>query len=108
MTLEPTSGSDKFTFSSQVREHCCPQYNIPIIKLLYVLIVVFFFHFCRFSPDLFNSSVMPSLKASLDLSAEYLILTDVQRKVSTILSALWFELFHSTAPYHALVLAVFL
>ncbi|KAM3609289.1 uncharacterized protein V6R79_012488 [Siganus canaliculatus] len=35
----------------------------------------------RFSPDLFNSSVMPSLKASLDLSAEYLILTDVQRKV---------------------------
>ncbi|XP_044048819.1 enhancer of mRNA-decapping protein 4 isoform X1 [Siniperca chuatsi] len=35
----------------------------------------------RFSPDLFNSSVLPSLKASLDLSAEYLILTDVQRKV---------------------------
>ncbi|XP_073327757.1 enhancer of mRNA-decapping protein 4 isoform X1 [Pagrus major] len=35
----------------------------------------------RFSPDLFNSSVMPSLKASLDLAAEYLILTDVQRKV---------------------------
>uniref|UniRef100_A0A671V8K9 Enhancer of mRNA-decapping protein 4 n=1 Tax=Sparus aurata TaxID=8175 RepID=A0A671V8K9_SPAAU len=34
----------------------------------------------RFSPDLFNS-VMPSLKASLDLSSEYLILTDVQRKV---------------------------
>lgn len=35
----------------------------------------------RFSPDLFNASVLPSLKASLDLSAEYLILTDVQRKV---------------------------
>ncbi|KAI3371658.1 hypothetical protein L3Q82_024222 [Scortum barcoo] len=35
----------------------------------------------RFSPDMFNSSVLPSLKASLDLSAEYLILTDVQRKV---------------------------
>ncbi|XP_068588037.1 enhancer of mRNA-decapping protein 4 [Cebidichthys violaceus] len=35
----------------------------------------------RFSPDLFNSSVLPSLKASLDLAAEYLILTDVQRKV---------------------------
>ncbi|KAM4573934.1 enhancer of mRNA-decapping protein 4 isoform 2-T2 [Odontesthes bonariensis] len=35
----------------------------------------------RFSPDPFNSSSLPSLKASLDLSAEYLILTDVQRKV---------------------------
>ncbi|MEQ2209908.1 enhancer of mRNA decapping 4, partial [Xenoophorus captivus] len=35
----------------------------------------------RFSPDPFNSMVLPSLKASLDLSAEYLILTDVQRKV---------------------------
>ncbi|CAJ1057517.1 enhancer of mRNA-decapping protein 4 isoform X3 [Xyrichtys novacula] len=35
----------------------------------------------RFSPDVFNSSVLPSLKACLDLSAEYLILTDVQRKV---------------------------
>ncbi|XP_077938573.1 enhancer of mRNA-decapping protein 4 isoform X3 [Gasterosteus aculeatus] len=35
----------------------------------------------RFSPDLFNSSVLPSLKASLDLASEYLILTDVQRKV---------------------------
>ncbi|XP_072242787.1 enhancer of mRNA-decapping protein 4 isoform X2 [Leuresthes tenuis] len=35
----------------------------------------------RFSPDPFNSSTLPSLKASLDLSAEYLILTDVQRKV---------------------------
>ncbi|KAM8861537.1 enhancer of mRNA-decapping protein 4 [Synchiropus picturatus] len=34
----------------------------------------------RFSPDPFNS-VMPGLKASLDLSSEYLILTDVQRKV---------------------------
>lgn len=47
--------------------------------------------FFRFSPDLFNSSVLPSLKASLDLSAEYLILTDVQRKVSTMLSAVWFK-----------------
>lgn len=35
----------------------------------------------RFSPDPFNSSVLPSLKASLDLSAELLILSDVQRKV---------------------------
>ncbi|XP_066541280.1 enhancer of mRNA-decapping protein 4 [Hoplias malabaricus] len=35
----------------------------------------------RFSPDPLNSSVLPSLKASLDLSAECLILTDVQRKV---------------------------
>ncbi|XP_067409138.1 enhancer of mRNA-decapping protein 4 [Emydura macquarii macquarii] len=36
----------------------------------------------RFSPDIFNSmSVLPSLKACLDLSAEYLILSDVQRKV---------------------------
>uniref|UniRef100_A0A667WLN5 Enhancer of mRNA-decapping protein 4 n=1 Tax=Myripristis murdjan TaxID=586833 RepID=A0A667WLN5_9TELE len=35
----------------------------------------------RFSPDPFNLSVLPSLKASLDLSAEYLILSDVQRKV---------------------------
>ncbi|KAK0149334.1 Enhancer of mRNA-decapping protein 4 [Merluccius polli] len=34
----------------------------------------------RFSPDPFNSTVMPSLKASLDLSASFLILTDVQRK----------------------------
>uniref|UniRef100_A0A8C5A217 Enhancer of mRNA-decapping protein 4 n=1 Tax=Gadus morhua TaxID=8049 RepID=A0A8C5A217_GADMO len=37
--------------------------------------------FCLFSPDPFNSTVMPSLKASLDLSASFLILTDVQRKV---------------------------
>ncbi|XP_068117872.1 enhancer of mRNA-decapping protein 4 isoform X2 [Hyperolius riggenbachi] len=35
----------------------------------------------RFSPDPFSSSVLPGLKVSLDLSAEYLILTDVQRKV---------------------------
>ncbi|XP_067853923.1 enhancer of mRNA-decapping protein 4 isoform X1 [Heptranchias perlo] len=35
----------------------------------------------RFMPDSFNTSVHPSLKASLDLSAEYLILSDVQRKV---------------------------
>ncbi|XP_035982499.1 enhancer of mRNA-decapping protein 4 [Fundulus heteroclitus] len=35
----------------------------------------------RFSPDPLNSTVLPSLKASLDLSAGYLILTDVQRKV---------------------------
>lgn len=36
----------------------------------------------RFSPDIFSSmSVPPSLKACLDLSAEYLILSDVQRKV---------------------------
>nr|XP_017499802.2 enhancer of mRNA-decapping protein 4 isoform X2 [Manis javanica] len=36
----------------------------------------------RFSPDIFSSvSVPPSLKVCLDLSAEYLILSDVQRKV---------------------------
>ncbi|XP_032892138.1 enhancer of mRNA-decapping protein 4 isoform X2 [Amblyraja radiata] len=35
----------------------------------------------RFMPDSFNTNVQPSLKASLDLSAEYLILSDVQRKV---------------------------
>ncbi|XP_069757563.1 enhancer of mRNA-decapping protein 4 isoform X2 [Narcine bancroftii] len=35
----------------------------------------------RFMPDSFNANVQPSLKASLDLSAEYLILSDVQRKV---------------------------
>lgn len=35
-----------------------------------------------FSPDIFSSvSVLPSLKVCLDLSAEYLILSDVQRKV---------------------------
>ncbi|XP_077566843.1 enhancer of mRNA-decapping protein 4 [Stigmatopora nigra] len=35
----------------------------------------------RFSPDPMNMAVLPTLKASLDLSAEYLILSDVQRKV---------------------------
>ncbi|XP_025025140.1 enhancer of mRNA-decapping protein 4 isoform X2 [Python bivittatus] len=36
----------------------------------------------QFSPDIFSSvSILPSLKACLDLSAEYLILSDVQRKV---------------------------
>ncbi|XP_077372595.1 enhancer of mRNA-decapping protein 4 [Festucalex cinctus] len=35
----------------------------------------------RFSPDPAHVTVLPSLKASLDLSAEYLILSDVQRKV---------------------------
>ncbi|XP_061215710.1 enhancer of mRNA-decapping protein 4-like [Neopsephotus bourkii] len=35
-----------------------------------------------FSPDIFISmSILPSLKVCLDLSAEYLILSDVQRKV---------------------------
>ncbi|MBN3311046.1 EDC4 protein, partial [Amia calva] len=42
----------------------------------------------RFSPDPFNSSILPSLKASLDLSAEYLILTDVQRKVLYVMELL--------------------
>lgn len=38
--------------------------------------------FPSFSPDIFSSvSVPPSLKVCLDLSAEYLILSDVQRKV---------------------------
>uniref|UniRef100_A0A7M4FDQ7 Enhancer of mRNA-decapping protein 4 n=1 Tax=Crocodylus porosus TaxID=8502 RepID=A0A7M4FDQ7_CROPO len=36
----------------------------------------------RFSSDIFSSmSILPSLKVCLDLSAEYLILSDVQRKV---------------------------
>ncbi|XP_048828671.1 enhancer of mRNA-decapping protein 4 isoform X2 [Brienomyrus brachyistius] len=35
----------------------------------------------RFSPDPFSSPVIPSLKVSLDLTATYLVLTDVQRKV---------------------------
>ncbi|NXS54267.1 EDC4 protein, partial [Brachypteracias leptosomus] len=36
----------------------------------------------RFSPDIFSSmSILPSLKVCLDLSAEYLILSDVHRKV---------------------------
>ncbi|XP_064016763.1 LOW QUALITY PROTEIN: enhancer of mRNA-decapping protein 4 [Pogoniulus pusillus] len=36
----------------------------------------------HFSPDIFSSmSILPSLKVCLDLSAEYLILSDVQRKV---------------------------
>ncbi|NWU78050.1 EDC4 protein, partial [Onychorhynchus coronatus] len=36
----------------------------------------------RFSPDIFSSmNILPSLKVCLDLSAEYLILSDVQRKV---------------------------
>ncbi|XP_048886559.1 enhancer of mRNA-decapping protein 4-like isoform X1 [Brienomyrus brachyistius] len=35
----------------------------------------------RFSPDPFNSTVLPSLKVALDLSAGYLVLSDVQRKV---------------------------
>ncbi|XP_030313667.1 enhancer of mRNA-decapping protein 4 isoform X1 [Calypte anna] len=36
----------------------------------------------HFSPDIFSSmNVLPSLKVCLDLSAEYLILSDVQRKV---------------------------
>nr|XP_023682961.1 enhancer of mRNA-decapping protein 4-like isoform X2 [Paramormyrops kingsleyae] len=35
----------------------------------------------RFSPDPFSSPIIPSLKVSLDLTATYLVLTDVQRKV---------------------------
>ncbi|XP_062860187.1 enhancer of mRNA-decapping protein 4 [Trichomycterus rosablanca] len=42
----------------------------------------------KFSPDPVNSSIPPSLKASLDLSAEYLILTDVQRKVIYVMELL--------------------
>ncbi|XP_056334046.1 enhancer of mRNA-decapping protein 4 isoform X2 [Danio aesculapii] len=42
----------------------------------------------RFSPDPFNCSVLPSLKASLDLSAEFLILSDVQRKVLYVMELL--------------------
>ncbi|KAI7802563.1 enhancer of mRNA-decapping protein 4 [Triplophysa rosa] len=42
----------------------------------------------RFSPDPFNSGVLPSLKASLDLSAELLILSDVQRKVLYVMELL--------------------
>nr|XP_033796651.1 enhancer of mRNA-decapping protein 4 isoform X2 [Geotrypetes seraphini] len=42
----------------------------------------------QFSPDPFNSSVLPGLKACLDLSAEYLILSDVQRKVLYVMELL--------------------
>ncbi|XP_055002087.1 enhancer of mRNA-decapping protein 4 isoform X1 [Sorex araneus] len=43
----------------------------------------------RFSPDIFSSvSVPPSLKVCLDLSAEYLILSDVQRKVLYVMELL--------------------
>ncbi|XP_007477265.1 enhancer of mRNA-decapping protein 4 isoform X12 [Monodelphis domestica] len=43
----------------------------------------------RFCPDMFSSvSVLPSLKACLDLSAEYLILSDVQRKVLYVMELL--------------------
>uniref|UniRef100_W5LMT0 Enhancer of mRNA-decapping protein 4 n=1 Tax=Astyanax mexicanus TaxID=7994 RepID=W5LMT0_ASTMX len=42
----------------------------------------------KFSPDPLNSSVQPSLKASLDLSAECLILSDVQRKVLYVMELL--------------------
>uniref|UniRef100_A0A4W5R058 Enhancer of mRNA-decapping protein 4 n=1 Tax=Hucho hucho TaxID=62062 RepID=A0A4W5R058_9TELE len=42
----------------------------------------------RFSPDPFNSSVLPCLKASLDLSAECLILSDVRRKVLYVMELL--------------------
>uniref|UniRef100_A0A2K6DV23 Enhancer of mRNA-decapping protein 4 n=1 Tax=Macaca nemestrina TaxID=9545 RepID=A0A2K6DV23_MACNE len=42
-----------------------------------------------FSPDIFSSvSVPPSLKVCLDLSAEYLILSDVQRKVLYVMELL--------------------
>uniref|UniRef100_A0A8C4S5Z3 Enhancer of mRNA-decapping protein 4 n=1 Tax=Erpetoichthys calabaricus TaxID=27687 RepID=A0A8C4S5Z3_ERPCA len=41
----------------------------------------------NFSPEPF-SSVLPSLKVSLDLSAEYLILSDVQRKVLYVMELL--------------------
>ncbi|KAM8945585.1 enhancer of mRNA-decapping protein 4 [Pelodytes ibericus] len=42
----------------------------------------------RFSPDPFTSSVLPGLKAFLDLSSEFLILTDVQRKVLYVMELL--------------------
>ncbi|XP_036753664.2 enhancer of mRNA-decapping protein 4 isoform X2 [Manis pentadactyla] len=43
----------------------------------------------HFSPDIFSSvSVPPSLKVCLDLSAEYLILSDVQRKVLYVMELL--------------------
>ncbi|XP_006878741.1 PREDICTED: enhancer of mRNA-decapping protein 4 [Elephantulus edwardii] len=43
----------------------------------------------RFSPDIFSAvSVLPSLKVCLDLSAEYLILSDVQRKVLYVMELL--------------------
>ncbi|KGL84009.1 Enhancer of mRNA-decapping protein 4, partial [Tinamus guttatus] len=43
----------------------------------------------RFSPDIFSSmSILPSLKVCLDLSAEYLILSDVQRKVLYVMELL--------------------
>ncbi|XP_074142503.1 enhancer of mRNA-decapping protein 4 isoform X1 [Sminthopsis crassicaudata] len=42
----------------------------------------------RFCPDMYPVSVPPSLKACLDLSAEYLILSDVQRKVLYVMELL--------------------
>lgn len=42
----------------------------------------------KFSPDPLNLSIQPSLKASLDLSAECLILSDVQRKVLYVMELL--------------------
>uniref|UniRef100_H3BA96 Enhancer of mRNA-decapping protein 4 n=1 Tax=Latimeria chalumnae TaxID=7897 RepID=H3BA96_LATCH len=42
----------------------------------------------RFTADPFNLSVVPSLKVCLDLSAEYLILSDVQRKVLYVMELL--------------------
>ncbi|TSS72701.1 Enhancer of mRNA-decapping protein 4 [Bagarius yarrelli] len=55
----------------------------------------------EFSPDPINSSVLPSLKASLDLSAECLILTDVQRKVLYVM-----ELLQDQEKGHASFMAV--
>ncbi|XP_071973866.1 enhancer of mRNA-decapping protein 4 isoform X2 [Engystomops pustulosus] len=42
----------------------------------------------RFSSDPFNSSILPGLKACLDLSAEFMILTDVHRKVLYVMELL--------------------
>lgn len=70
----------KSIFSSQ-NKICVDFSSCNFLPLVFMIVFPFYF---RFSPDLFNSSVLPSLKASLDLSAEYLILTDVQRKVSTM------------------------
>ncbi|KAK2848126.1 hypothetical protein Q7C36_009808 [Tachysurus vachellii] len=55
----------------------------------------------KFNPDPVNSSVLPSLKASLDLSAECLILTDVQRKVLYVM-----ELLQDQEKGHASFMAV--
>lgn len=60
------------------------QCTVVVAVLIHLVFCAFSCLVCgsRFSPDIFSSmSILPSLKVCLDLSAEYLILSDVQRKV---------------------------